>query len=83
MELIFAPAVLKQMRAVPKADAKRIVAAMQAIAADQLRRMGYVTKLLGRPGYWRAKKGDYRAICVISETAILVIDLGHRKDIYA
>ncbi len=35
-------------------------------------------------GFWRYRIGDYRAICEINddEIIIIVIDIGHRKDIY-
>ncbi|MFZ2451389.1 MAG: type II toxin-antitoxin system RelE/ParE family toxin [Methylovulum miyakonense] len=35
-------------------------------------------------GYWRYRVGDYRIICQIKdgELLILVIEIGHRKDIY-
>ncbi len=35
-------------------------------------------------GYWRYRVGDYRIICQIkdSELVILVIEIGHRKNIY-
>jgi mRNA interferase RelE/StbE len=35
-------------------------------------------------GFWRYRIGDYRVICKIENDilVILVIDIGHRKDIY-
>jgi mRNA interferase RelE/StbE len=35
-------------------------------------------------GYWRYRVGDYRLICQIkdNELIILVIEIGHRKNIY-
>ena len=35
-------------------------------------------------GYWRYRVGDYRIICQIQEAEliILVIELGHPKDVY-
>ncbi len=35
-------------------------------------------------GYWRYRIGDYRLICEINEREIVVImiDIGHRSDIY-
>lgn len=35
-------------------------------------------------GKWRYRVGDYRLICNISDTTvtILVLEIGHRKDIY-
>lgn len=40
-------------------------------------------KLQGREG-WRIRVGDYRAIYEIDDTAreVLVVAVGHRKDIY-
>ena len=36
-------------------------------------------------GFWRYRIGDYRAICEINEDVIIivVVDIGHRKDMYA
>jgi mRNA interferase RelE/StbE len=38
--------------------------------------------LLG--AYWRYRVGDYRILCDIQDGAlcVLVIDVGHRKDVY-
>jgi mRNA interferase RelE/StbE len=35
-------------------------------------------------GLWRYRVGDYRVICQIkdSELVILIVELGHRKDVY-
>lgn len=35
-------------------------------------------------GYWRYRVGDYRLICQIKDDrlVILVIEIGHRKDVY-
>lgn len=35
-------------------------------------------------GYWRYRVGDYRLICQIKDDrlVILVVEIGHRKDIY-
>ncbi|MBM3610659.1 MAG: type II toxin-antitoxin system RelE/ParE family toxin [Alphaproteobacteria bacterium] len=46
--------------------------------------------ILGKPlngpmkGLWRYRVGDYRIICKIdkSQTTILVVDLGHRREVY-
>ena len=38
-----------------------------------------------KKGFWRYRVGDYRLICKImdSELIVIVIDVGHRKDIYS
>jgi mRNA-degrading endonuclease RelE of RelBE toxin-antitoxin system len=82
VELVFTPIALKQLKSIQKADARRIGAAMQEVAARYPQRMAYVTEIVGRPGYWRAKKGDYRAIFTIANETITVIEIGHRKEIY-
>jgi mRNA interferase RelE/StbE len=35
-------------------------------------------------GYWRYRVGDYRLICHLKneELTIIVIEIGHRKDVY-
>ncbi|MFA5920245.1 MAG: type II toxin-antitoxin system RelE/ParE family toxin [Methylococcaceae bacterium] len=35
-------------------------------------------------GYWRYRVGDYRLICHLEneELIILVVEIGHRKDVY-
>lgn len=36
----------------------------------------------GDEDVWRIRSGDYRILYVIRETAVLVIDIGHRRDVY-
>jgi mRNA interferase RelE/StbE len=59
----------------------RIVKRLQELANDP-RPNGY-KKLKGRGGY-RIRIGDYRIIYEIEDNklVVLVIDIGHRKDIY-
>jgi len=47
-------------------------------------------RMIGEPlvgnfqGYWRYRVGDYRIVCELQdkELLILVIEVGHRKDVY-
>lgn len=41
-------------------------------------------KLVGVQNRWRYRVGDYRIICEIRdrELLVLVIDIGHRRDVY-
>jgi mRNA-degrading endonuclease RelE of RelBE toxin-antitoxin system len=82
MDLVFELTALRQLRDIPKADAARIRAALQEIADTHPQRMPYATELAGSPTLWRARKGDYRAIYAITDKAIIVTEIGHRKDIY-
>lgn len=82
MGVLVTQTALRQLKALPKADAKRILAALNEIASAHPKRMAYVTELAGSDGAWRARKGDYRAIYKVTETHIVVIAIGNRKDIY-
>jgi mRNA interferase RelE/StbE len=37
-----------------------------------------------KKGYWRYRVGDYRVICELrdEELLVLVLDLGHRREVY-
>ena len=82
MELNFSVAAAAQIRALPKADAARMLTALREIAATHPQRMAYVTEMAGQPGNWRARKGDYRAIYKITTNGILVVQVGNRKEVY-
>ncbi len=64
MALIIRIAVLKQMRAMLKADQARIVEAPEQIAADLTVRIPFVTEMVGEPGGMAAAErrlaGDVR-----------------------
>jgi len=72
---------LKDVAEVPKGDRKRIVDAIEELAADPLK---------GRPlkGRWkglrRIRVGLYRVIYALrrSELTILVLRIGHRREDY-
>lgn len=82
MPLIITPAALKQIKAMPKADAARILAALEQVAADLTTRFSFVTEMVGQPGVWRLRKGDWRAVYAIEGGDIVVIKVGNRKEIY-
>ena len=61
---------------------RRIAAAIEKLAS-QPRPSGAVA-LAGRPGVLRIRAGDYRILYEIRDDhlAVLVIDVGHRREIY-
>jgi mRNA interferase RelE/StbE len=71
----------KQLAKIPEPDRGRIVAAVEGLA-EEPRPLG-VKKLTGREA-WRIRVGDYRIIYEIHDKnlMVLVIALGHRRDIY-
>ncbi len=82
MALIIPIAVVKQMKAMPKADQARIIEALEQVAADHTTRMPFVTEMVGEPGGWRLRKGDWRATFVIEGADVVVTRVGNRREIY-
>ena len=82
MALIIPTAILKQMKAVPKADQARIIEALELVANNPTVRMNFVTEMVGEPGAWRLRKGDWRAIFVIEGADVVVTRVGNRREIY-
>lgn len=70
----------KQFKKLPKVIQERIVGSLERI---RIRPESYVEKLVGIPGY-KFRIGDYRVIMDIEQAKllILVIKIGHRKNVY-
>jgi len=79
-EIIFSRKAKKQLFKLERTIQERIIFALERI---RIRPEDYLTKLVGDPGY-KLRVGDYRVIMDIDKTnlLILVIKIGHRKDIY-
>ncbi len=79
--LEFRPGALRALRRIDKATQPRIQGAIALLAADP--RPPASRQLRGRPAY-RLRVGDYRIIYSIDDGVLLivVITLGHRRDVY-
>ena len=75
---------LRQIQKFDKQIAKRIIKHMEKIAGlEDVRGLGHA--LSGPLGtLWRYRVGDYRVICDIQDKIlrILVVEIGHRSNIY-
>ncbi len=80
-ELIYLPSIAKDLRGVPKADARRILQRTEKLRDDP-HPPGSV-KLAGRDRY-RLRQGEYRILYSINDTLVLVtvVKIGHRRDVY-
>ena len=80
-EITFRPSVAKDVKGIPATDMKRILERINALAEDP-RPPGSI-KLSGKE-YYRIRQGDYRIIYEIIEerVVIVVIKIGHRRDVY-
>jgi mRNA interferase RelE/StbE len=79
VELERAPA--KALTDLPRADQRRIVARLDALATDP--RPPGVVKLAGTVGY-RVRQGDYRIVYVVDDglQVVTVTRIAHRKQVY-
>jgi mRNA interferase RelE/StbE len=80
-ELRVRPSVAKDLRGIPKADVKRILACMQGLRDDP--RAPGCEKLSGAELY-RVRQGAYRIVYEIHDERIVVevIRIGHRGEVY-
>jgi mRNA interferase RelE/StbE len=71
----------KQLAKIQAQTRKRIAAAVRSLAEDP---RGHGAKKLLNHEAWRIRVGDYRVIYEINDglLLILVIEIGHRRDIY-
>lgn len=76
---------LKQLKKLDKPTARLIVGFLEEkiVGAADARRYGHA--LVGdQKGRWRYRIGDYRVLCELrdKELLVVVITLGHRREIY-
>lgn len=79
-EVLFSDLALKQLRKLDGEIKKRIIASLERI---RIRPDAYIRKLVGDEGY-RLRVGDYRLILDVDKgkLIILVLGIGHRKNVY-
>jgi mRNA interferase RelE/StbE len=78
----FAKAAAKQFKALPLAEQQRLKPKIDNLANDP--RPAGVVKLTGEDNLYRIRVGNYRIIYTIweNELVVLVVKVGHRRDIY-
>ena len=78
----FRPAVLKSMKRLPKKELRRIKKKIDDLAENLPDPV--TTKMKGDNSFHEIRSGDYRIVYEIHDDrlVILVVKVGHRKDIY-
>ena len=82
MALIIPPDVLRQLAAIPRRDRGRLLEALEMVAAEPATRFPFVTEMVGQPGVWRLRKGDWRAVFRWRDADVVVDRVGNRRDVY-
>jgi len=77
-----APGAVRQLRKLDPVARMRVQAAIELLAANP--RPPGAAKLVGGDGEWRVRTGDYRVVYEIHDDRllVLVVALGHRRDVY-
>lgn len=80
-ELRVRPSVAKDLRGVPKADVKRLLARMEQLREDP---RGPGCEKLSGAGLYRVRQGAYRIAYEILDECVVVevIRVGHRSEVY-
>ncbi|MGL4744355.1 MAG: type II toxin-antitoxin system RelE family toxin [Dermatophilaceae bacterium] len=76
------PRAAKELRELDRAVARRIAAAVDALAVDP--RPAGVRALTGSAGLWRIRVGDHRVVYSIrdAELVVIVVRVAHRSQVY-
>ena len=78
----FKPSAAEAIRSLPKAHQRRVIAKAEALAENP--RPPGCKKLHGSDDFYRVRVGDYRIVYTVEdqELIILVVRVGHRKEVY-
>ena len=82
MNLAFSPTASRQLSRLEKSVQERIVRKLDFYLA-QRQPLQFAEKLNdATAGEWRFRIGEYRVVFDVRESTILVLSVGHRKNIY-
>jgi mRNA interferase RelE/StbE len=78
----FKPAALRQFESLPRDVQKRLAPRIDALAQDPYPHG--CKKLSAEADLWRIRVGDYRVVYQVQKSVllILVLAIGHRRDVY-
>ena len=77
-KIFFTNTAHKDFRSLERRIQERVLGALSRIRNNPYK---YLKKLVGYP-YYRLRVGDYRVIIQLEEDSIIVLRIGHRKNIY-
>ncbi len=80
--VLFSPSAERDLTALDKPVQRRVMAKIEALGENP--RPAGVTKLQGEADAWRIRVGDYRVLYIIEDgrLVVLVVKIGHRREVY-
>ena len=78
--VVVAPSARRQLKRLPRSAQIRILDTVEALGTYP--RPGGVVKLEASLDLYRVRVGNYRIIYRISNSSVLVLKIGHRRDVY-
>jgi mRNA interferase RelE/StbE len=82
MALLIPPAVMKQLAAMPRSDARRLLDRLERIAEAPDERHANVVALAGAAGSYRVRQGNWRAVFSIEDGDVILDRVAHRREVY-
>jgi mRNA-degrading endonuclease RelE of RelBE toxin-antitoxin system len=82
MALLIPPTVFKQLAAMPKADARRLLDRLEKIADTPEKPHPNVVPLVGEPDAFGVRQGHWRTVFSIEEGDVIVDRVAHRREVY-
>jgi mRNA-degrading endonuclease RelE of RelBE toxin-antitoxin system len=82
MALLIPQQVFKQVAAMPKAEARRLLDRLEKIADAPEKLHPNVVPLAGEPGVFRVRQGNWRAVFSMDEGDVIVDRVAHRREVY-
>ena len=79
-EIQFTKSALKELESLPSEALHRALEKIEILEDNPFPRG--CKKIVGNESLWRLRMGDYRIVYSVEGSIVLVIAIGHRKDIY-
>jgi mRNA-degrading endonuclease RelE of RelBE toxin-antitoxin system len=80
--LLFTRDAQKRLADVPKAERDQIMECLREIAASPDGRHPGTARLVNAEAAWRVRQGDWRAVYEIAGGEVVVIRVGHCREVY-
>lgn len=83
-EVVFKKSALKELQGLPDKIQQKILDAVQLLSLNPYTELLQIKKMKGADSLYRFRINDYRVVYVLENRLIkiIIIKIGHRKDVY-